>query len=207
MARPPSATCRVAGVTRTATPEAVRESVPVHLPACHLKAAQRAPYARGAECEGELAHHGDRGSQHVPIRYGERLAEAGIEPSVGSTGDSDDNALAYTINGPHEAAIIHRRGPWKTREAVELTTLEGGSRGSSAIACSSPSATSCRPKPRQTTGARKFRPRPQASLPTRLHCRALNHEHMAQPGTPPTAPAGGWKRGRPNSQGSQTMSV
>ena len=58
------------------------------------------------------------------IRYSERLAEAGIEPSVGSTGDSYDNALAETINGLFKAEIIHRRGPWKTREAVELATLE-----------------------------------------------------------------------------------
>jgi transposase InsO family protein len=62
--------------------------------------------------------------QYVSIRYTERLAEAGIEPSVGSTGDSYDNALAETINGLYKAEIIHRRGPWKTREAVELATLE-----------------------------------------------------------------------------------
>lgn len=63
-------------------------------------------------------------AQYVSIRYSERLAEAGIEPSVGSTGDSYDNALAETINGLYKAEIIHRRGPWKTREAVELATLE-----------------------------------------------------------------------------------
>jgi putative transposase len=63
-------------------------------------------------------------TQYVSIRYSERLAEAGIESSVGSTGDSYDNALAETINGLYKAEIIHRRGPWKTREAVELATLE-----------------------------------------------------------------------------------
>ena len=63
-------------------------------------------------------------TQYVSIRYSERLAEAGIEPSVGSTGDSYDNALAETINGLYKAEIIHPRGPWKTREAVELATLE-----------------------------------------------------------------------------------
>lgn len=63
-------------------------------------------------------------TQYVSIRYSERLSEAGIEPSVGSTGDSYDNALAETINGLFKAEIIHRRGPWKTREAVELATLE-----------------------------------------------------------------------------------
>lgn len=89
-----------------------------------LDALEQALYARRAEREGELVHHSDRGSQYVSIRYSERLAEAGIEPSVGSTGDSYDNALAETINGLFKAEIIHRRGPWKTREAVELATLE-----------------------------------------------------------------------------------
>ncbi|MGN5538183.1 IS3 family transposase [Alcaligenes sp. Lyrl_28] len=71
-----------------------------------------------------LTHHSDRGSQYVPIRYTERLTEAGIEPSVGSRGDSYDNALAETINGLYKAELIHRRAPWKTRAAVELATLE-----------------------------------------------------------------------------------
>src|SRR5690606_22621336 len=62
--------------------------------------------------------------QYVGIRYSERLAEAGIEPSVGSKGDSYDNALAETINGLYKAELIHRRGPWKSREAVEIATLE-----------------------------------------------------------------------------------
>ena len=89
-----------------------------------LDALEQALYARRGEREGALVHHSDRGSQYVSIRYSERLAEAGIEPSVGSTGDSYDNALAETINGLYKAEIIHRRGPWKTREAVELATLE-----------------------------------------------------------------------------------
>ena len=89
-----------------------------------LDALEQALYARRSGREGELVHHSDRGSQYVSIRYSERLAEAGIEPSVGSTGDSYDNALAETINGLYKAEIIHRRGPWKTREAVELATLE-----------------------------------------------------------------------------------
>src|SRR6266446_5283399 len=71
-----------------------------------------------------LVHHSDRGSQYVAIRYTERLAEAGIEPSVGSVGDSYDNALAETINGLFKAEVIHRRGPWKSFEAVEYATLE-----------------------------------------------------------------------------------
>ena len=62
--------------------------------------------------EGGLIHHSDRGVQYVSIRYTERLAEAGIEPSVGSVGDSYDNALAETINGLYKAEVIHRRS-WK----------------------------------------------------------------------------------------------
>jgi transposase InsO family protein len=62
--------------------------------------------------------------QYVSIKYTERLAEAGIEPSVGSVGDSYDNALAETINGLYKAEVIHRRGPWRSFEAVELATLE-----------------------------------------------------------------------------------
>jgi transposase InsO family protein len=62
-------------------------------------------------------------AQYLSIRYSERLAEAGIEPSVGSRGDSYDNALAETINGLYKTELIHRR-TWKTRESVELATLE-----------------------------------------------------------------------------------
>ena len=89
-----------------------------------LDALEQALYARQPEQDGRLIHHSDRGSQYVSIRYSERLAEAGIEPSVGSKGDSYDNALAETINGLYKAELIHRRAPWKTREAVELATLE-----------------------------------------------------------------------------------
>jgi transposase InsO family protein len=88
-----------------------------------LDALEQALYARRAERDGALVHHSDRGSQYVSIRYTERLAEAGIEPSVGSKGDSYDNALAETINGLYKAEVIHRR-TWKTCEAVELATLE-----------------------------------------------------------------------------------
>jgi putative transposase len=71
-----------------------------------------------------LVHHSDRGAQYVSIRYTERRAEAGIEPSVGSVGDSYDNALAKTINGLFKAEVMHRRGPWRNAEAVEFATLE-----------------------------------------------------------------------------------
>ena len=66
----------------------------------------------------------DRGVQYVSIKYTERLAEAGLVPSVGSVGDSYDNALAETINGLYKAEVIHRRGPWRSLEAVEFATLE-----------------------------------------------------------------------------------
>jgi len=89
-----------------------------------LDALEQALYARQRQREGDLVRHSDRGAQYVSIRYSERLAEAGIEPSVGSIGDSYDNALAETINGLYKAELIHRRAPWKTREAVELATLE-----------------------------------------------------------------------------------
>jgi transposase InsO family protein len=89
-----------------------------------LDALEQALYARQPERDSQLIHHSDRGSQYVSIRYSERLAEAGIEPSVGSKGDSYDNALAETINGLYKADLIHRRGPWKTRESVEIDTLE-----------------------------------------------------------------------------------
>jgi transposase InsO family protein len=88
-----------------------------------LDALEQALHARRPARKIGLVHHSDRGSQYVSIRYTERLAEAGIEPSVGSVGDSDDNALAKTINGLYKAEVIHRRGPWRSFEAFELATL------------------------------------------------------------------------------------
>lgn len=89
-----------------------------------LDALDQALHDRRPVKRGGLVHHSDRGSQYVSIRYSERLAEAGIEPSVGSVGDSYDNALAETINGLYKAEVIHRRGPWRNFEAVEFATLE-----------------------------------------------------------------------------------
>jgi putative transposase len=89
-----------------------------------LDALEQAIHDRRPIHRGGLIHHSDRGSQYVSIKYTERLAEAGIEPSVGSVGDSYDNALAETINGLYKAEVIHRRGPWRTIEAVEFATLE-----------------------------------------------------------------------------------
>jgi len=71
-----------------------------------------------------VVHHSDRGSQYLSIRYSERLAEAGAQPSVGSVGDSYDNALAETIIGLYKAELIHHRGPWRNIDAVEYGTLE-----------------------------------------------------------------------------------
>jgi transposase InsO family protein len=88
-----------------------------------LDALEQALHERQPMCGDGLIHH-SHGSQYVSIRYTERLAEAGIEPSVGSVGDSYDNALAETINGLYKAEVIHRRGPWRSFEAVEFTTLE-----------------------------------------------------------------------------------
>jgi transposase InsO family protein len=74
--------------------------------------------------KGGLTHHSDKGSQYVSIRYTERLLEAGIEPSVGSVGDSYDNALAESVIGLFKTEVIRRRGPWRSLEAVEFATLE-----------------------------------------------------------------------------------
>ena len=89
-----------------------------------LDALEQALHERRPVRGGGLVHHSDRGVQYVSIKYTERLAAAGIEPSVGSVGDSCDNALAETINGLYKTEVIHRRGPWRSFEAVEFATLE-----------------------------------------------------------------------------------
>ena len=89
-----------------------------------LDALEQAIHDRKPLANGGLVHHSDRGVQYVSIKYTERLAEAGLVPSVGSVGDSYDNALAETINGLYKAEVIHRRGPWRTMQAVEFATLE-----------------------------------------------------------------------------------
>jgi putative transposase len=87
-----------------------------------LDALEQALHAR--QPADSLIHHSDRGSQYVSIRYTERLAEAGIDPSVGSVGDSYDNALAESVIGLFKTEVIHRLGPRKSFEAVEYKTLE-----------------------------------------------------------------------------------
>jgi putative transposase len=89
-----------------------------------LDALEQALHERRPLRGSGLVHHSDRGVQYVSIKYTERLAAAGIEPSVGSVGDSYDTALAETINGLYKAEVIHRRGPWRSFEAVEFATLE-----------------------------------------------------------------------------------
>ena len=86
-----------------------------------LDALEMALHARGAALPN-LVHHSDRGSQYLAIRYSERLAEAGAVTSVGSHGDSYDNALAETVNGLYKAELIHHQGPWRSVEQVELAT-------------------------------------------------------------------------------------
>jgi transposase InsO family protein len=86
-----------------------------------LDALEQAIHMRG-ETEG-LVHHSDRGGQYLSIRYTERLSDAGIEPSVGSVGDSYDNALAESVIGLYKTEVIERRGPWRSLEAVEFATL------------------------------------------------------------------------------------
>ena len=86
-----------------------------------LDALEQALWARGKPAG--VTHHSDRGSQYLSIRYSERLAEAGFKASVGSIGDSYDNALAETINGLFKAEVIHKDGPWKGLDDVEQATL------------------------------------------------------------------------------------
>lgn len=87
-----------------------------------LDALEQALWARGKP-KG-VVHHSDRGSQYVSIRYSDRLNEAGFNASVGSVGDSYDNALAETMNGLYKTEVINKDGPWKGLEQVELATLD-----------------------------------------------------------------------------------
>jgi putative transposase len=168
-----------------------------------LDALEQALYARRGQRDGELIHHSDRGSQYVSIRYSERLAEAGIEPSVGSRGDSYDNALAETINGLYKAELIHRRGPWKTREAVELATLEWVSwfnhhRLLEPIGYIPPAeaeANYWQQKCRASASSGNC-PAPQAD-------RGLSHEYMAQPEAS-GGPCGGLEERKENQPNSRT---
>lgn len=89
-----------------------------------LDALEQALHDRRIGQQEQLIHHSDRGVQYVAIRYSDRLAEVGISPSVGSVGDSYDNALAETINGLYKAELIRQQGPWRGIEPVEFATLK-----------------------------------------------------------------------------------
>ena len=89
-----------------------------------LDALEQALYDRQLDGAERLVHHSDRGTQYLSIRYTERLADAGLERSVGSTGDSYDNALAESVIGLYKTEVIHRRGSWKGIDEVEFATLE-----------------------------------------------------------------------------------
>ena len=116
-----------------------------------LDALEMALWARGEERLDGLVHHSDRGSQYLSIRYTERLAEAGAVASVGSNGDSYDNAIAETIIGLYKTEVIRQRGPWKNIDDVEFATWNG-STGSITGGCSNRSATSRRPNTKCSTG-------------------------------------------------------
>ena len=87
-----------------------------------LDALEQALHAR--QVGKGLIHHSDRGVQYLSIRYSERLKDAGVEASVGTTGDSYDNAMAETIIGLFKTEVIHARGPWRSLDGVEYATLE-----------------------------------------------------------------------------------
>ena len=115
-----------------------------------LDALEQALHERRPFAGGGLVCYSDRGSQYVSIRYTERLAEAGIDPSVGSVGDSYDNALAETIIGLFKTEVIHRRDPWRSSEAVEFAPSNGLT-GSTPAACSNLSGISLPLKPKHAT--------------------------------------------------------
>jgi putative transposase len=89
-----------------------------------LDALDQAIYERCGEAVGDLIHHSDRGSQYLAMRYTERLADAGIEPSIGSRGDAYDTALAESVIGLFKTEVIRLKGPWRHLEAVEFATLD-----------------------------------------------------------------------------------
>jgi putative transposase len=91
---------------------------------CVLDALEQAIYERRGEAMDGLVHHSDRGTQYLSMRYTDRLADAGIAPSVGGRGDSYDNALAASVIGLFKTEVIRRCGPWRHLEAVEFATLE-----------------------------------------------------------------------------------
>ena len=119
-----------------------------------LDALEQALYARVVDPHDALVHHGDRGSQYLSIRYTERLAEAGIEQSVGSVGDSYDNALAESIIGLYKTEVIRHRGPWRSLEAGGVRNPRVGRLVQTTAGSSSRSETDLRPRPKRRTIAK-----------------------------------------------------
>lgn len=146
-----------------------------------IDALEQALYARQPE-RNELVHHSDRGSQYVSIKYSERLAEAGIEPSVGSKGDSDDNALAETINGLYKAELNrpgfegHRPSVLKTGNVQSKNRMAATTVGTSAPSSSPDAPIDSSLKPRRSNAtpaglgalAMTVRPPPATAPATRL---------------------------------------
>lgn len=97
-----------------------RRCAPMH---CPRQALEHALTTAGRIHGNQLIHHSDRGSQYVSLKYSTALAESGIRPSIGTVGDSYDNALAETVNGLYKAELIHAQGPWTSVGEVELATL------------------------------------------------------------------------------------
>ena len=101
------------------------------MPASSLDALEQALSRSRRPAQARLVHHSDRGGQYISIRYTARLAEAGVEPSVGSVSDSTRYVLAETINGLYKAEVIHRRGPWRSCRGRRVRHARAGSTGSS----------------------------------------------------------------------------
>ena len=157
-----------------------------------LDALEQALYARRPQRDGALIHHSDRGSQYVSIRYTERLAQAGIEPSVGSRGDSYDTHWPRRSTGCTRPSSFTAGRRGRHAKPSNWPPLNG-SRGSTTIDYSSRSATSRQPKPRQTTGANNNPRLPIQAAFTQRCSKGLNHEYMGSTGGPPAAPAGSLK--------------
>jgi putative transposase len=133
-------------------------------PELALDALEMAIWARASDDLSGPVHHSDRGSQYLAIKYTERLADEGAVASVGSRGDSYDNALTETVHGLYKTELIRRRGPWRTVEDVELATLSG-STGTTTAACTAPVATSRqRNMKRCSTVRRQPHPRHEINL-------------------------------------------
>ena len=131
-----------------------------------LDALEQALHQRRPVRDDGLVHHSDRGSQYLALRYTDRLAEAGVQPSVGSVGDYYDNALAEMINGLFKAEVISRRGPWRSMNVVSLPPWNGWT-GSTIDVCSSRSEPYSLLRQKRAT-TRKPRRKPWPRNPTQM---------------------------------------